>query len=203
MSRPKTAASITDSSSTGDRWKLADDPALIQACLEDNQGAWAELISRYGRLVYSIPRRYGLDAPSSEDVFQEVFSILLAQLGGIRNRRAIPKWLITTTQRVCRQAIKRARSSGEELPDAADTVDPPLERILRWERQHVVRQALRRLSGQCEELLTALYLNQAQASYTQVGEQLRMSVGSIGPTRARCLKKLLEIIQAMDADDVL
>ena len=203
MSRPKTTTSITDSSSTGDRWKLADDPALIQACLEDNQVAWAELVSRYGRLVYSIPRKYGLDGPSSEDVFQEVFSILLTQLGGIRNQRAIPKWLITTTQRVCRQAIKRAKSSGEELPNVVETVDPPLERILRWEQQHLVRQALRRLSGQCEELLTALYLNQTQASYTEVGEQLRMPVGSIGPTRARCLKKLLEIIQAMDADDVL
>lgn len=203
MSRPKTTTSLTDSSSTGDRWKHADDPALIQACLEDNQVAWAELVSRYGRLVYSIPRKYGLDAPSSEDVFQEVFSILLTQLGGIRNQRAIPKWLITTTQRVCSQAIKRAKSSGEELPDAADTADPPLERILQWERQHLVRQALRQLSGPCEDLLTALYLNQSQGSYAEVSEQLLMPVGSIGPTRARCLKKLMEILQAMDADDVL
>ncbi len=94
-----------------------------------------------GRLVYFIPRRYGLDAPSSEDVFQVVSSMLiLRQLGGIRSQRAIPKWLITTTRRVCRQAIKRARRSGEEFPDVVDTVDPPLETIVRWEQQHHKRR---------------------------------------------------------------
>ena len=203
MSQPKITTSITDTSSSGVRWKHADDPALIQACLEDNQVAWVELVSRYGRLVYSIPRKYGLDASSSADVYQEVFSILLKQLGGIRNRKAIAKWLITTSQRVCRQAITRAKSRGVELPNVLETVDPPLERILRLEQQHLVRQALRRLSGRCEQLLIALYLNQTEASYTEVGEQLQMPVGSIGPSRARCLKKLMEIIQAMDVDDVL
>ena len=74
----------------------------MAACLAGDESAWREVVARYGRLVHSILKRYSLDRDAAEDVFQEVFAILLRQLPGIRRRTALPKWFITTTHRTCR-----------------------------------------------------------------------------------------------------
>lgn len=158
-------------------------------------------MSRYGSLVLSIPRHYGMDRDVCDDIFQEVFSILVGQLGRIRSQTGLPKWFITTTHRVCCQLFKRSqRSASAELPVIEGPAPPP-EQIMRWERHQLVRQALRGLGGRCEELLLALYSNQGTDRYEQVARQLHIPVGSIGPTRARCLQKLMEILAAMEAEE--
>ena len=117
-------------------------------------------MSRYGSLVLSIPRHYGMDRDVCDDIFQEVFSILVGQLGRIRSQTGLPKWFITTTHRVCCQLFKRSqRSANAELPVIEGPAPPP-EQIMRWERHQLVRQALRGLGGRWEELLLALYSNQ-------------------------------------------
>lgn len=157
-------------------------------------------MARYGQLVYSIPRRYGLDAEACDDVFQEVFSILVRQLPGIRRQSALPKWFITTTHRVCRQWFARNRQPPMEAPEALDEPAPPPELALRWERLHLVRQALRRLGGRCEELLAALYTDQGPVRYDEIAGKLDLPIGSIGPMRARCLAKLLEQLERLERD---
>ena len=142
-----------------------------------------------------------MDRDICEDIFQEVFAILVGQLGRIRSQTGLPKWFITTTHRVCRQWFKRSqRSAGAELPVIDGPVPPP-EHLMRWEQHQLVRQSLRRLGGRCEQLLLALYSNQGSDSYEQVARQLHIPVGSIGPTRTRCLQKLMEILAAMEAED--
>jgi RNA polymerase sigma factor (sigma-70 family) len=153
--------------------------------------------------VFSIPRRYGLDPEASEDVFQEVFSILVQRLSGIRNPTGLPKWLITTTHHVSCRMIRSARGKGARIEDGIDPNAPPLEEALQWERQHLVREGLRRLGGRCEELLTWLYLDREPVSYGDLARRLGMPVGSIGPTRARCLRKLMEVLNMLDDDRVL
>ncbi len=203
MTPPKASAKSSESESTGHGWKQQPDLAVIQGCLDGDQAAWSELITRNGRLVFSIPRRYGLDTQASEDIFQDVFANLVKQLASIRNPTALPKWLITTTHRACRRWIKRSRSSAATAyPDPIDATDPAPEKVIKWERQHLVHQGLQRLGGSCEQLLSVLYLSPAEASYAEIGRQLNMPVGSIGPTRARCLKKLMEVLQRMDGDEV-
>ena len=78
---------------------------------------------------------------------------------------------------------------------------PPPDMLVQLEQQHLVRQALRRLGGRCEQLLVALYTNQGGPGYEEVAAKLDMPQGSIGPARARCLHKLLEIMDSMDRDD--
>ena len=77
--------------------------------------------------------------------------------------------------------------------------EPPPDLLVHWERQHLVRTALRRLGGRCEQLLVALYTDQGPAGYEEVAAKLDMPEGSIGPGRARCLSKLLEIMKSMEA----
>ncbi len=83
-------------------------------------------------------------------------------------------------------------------PAAIGLRQPPPEQIAEWERQHVVRLALRRLGGKCEQLLIALYCNHGTASYQDVASKLDMPPGSIGPVRARCLRKLSEILNELE-----
>ncbi|MHC4218430.1 MAG: RNA polymerase sigma factor [Planctomycetota bacterium] len=172
----------------------------MAACIAGDEAAWNELVGRYGQLVFSIPRRYGLDRDACEDIFQEVFSILVRQLPGIRRRTGLPKWFITTTHHVCRHWFRQARKRAGEPSPMPETATPPAELIQEWEQQHLVRQALRRLGGRCQELLTILYANRGPASYEDVARQLDMPVGSIGPTRARCLRKLLALIEGMEGE---
>src|SRR5512144_1837201 len=75
----------------GDR----SDQDLIQACLEGDETAWKDLVLRYGRLVYSVPRRYGLSAADADDVFQNVFTAVYRHLAGLRDQARLAAWLIT------------------------------------------------------------------------------------------------------------
>lgn len=181
-------------------WKQAEDAAVLDASLAGDQGAWSELVARYSRLVYSIPRRHGLDRDACDDVFQEVFAIFVRQLSGIRRRDGLPKWFITTTHRVCRQWFKQARKSMGQEPDTLSRRQLPAESLLEWEQQHHLRLALRRLGGRCEQLLVALYTNQGVATYSEVATKLDMPQGSIGPARARCLRKLSDILSSMERE---
>ncbi|MBT8484469.1 MAG: sigma-70 family RNA polymerase sigma factor [Phycisphaerales bacterium] len=175
-----------------------DDETLIEACIAGDDAAWTTLVDRYGRLVFSIPRRYRFDRTQSEDAFQEVFAILFRQLPRLRNRAGLPKWLMTTTHRVCRQIIRRRTLPLDPLHPALEQAAPPQDLLAEWERAHAVRGALRALGGRCEELLTALYLERAEVRYEHIAERLGMPIGSIGPTRARCLEKLLELLEKTD-----
>lgn len=170
------------------------DADLLESALSGSREAWAEFVARYSRLVYSIPRRYGMDVHASEDVFQEVFSIFLRQVRGIRNRTGLPKWFLTTAHRVCRQSCAAARRRVVLEGPLADAA-PPADLAARWERQHVVRRALARLGGRCEELIAALYTHNGPAAYAEIAQRLGMPPGAIGPTRARCLQKLLKLLE--------
>lgn len=180
-------------------WKQADDADVLKASIAGDDGAWSELVARYGRLVASIPRRYGLGREACEDIFQEVFSILVRQLAGIRRQPGLPKWFITTTHRVCRRCFKQVKHVTGGESELLSGQEPPPDLLVHWERQHMVRQALRRLGGRCEQLLIALYTDQGVASYEEIAAKLNMPEGSIGPGRARCLGKLMEIMESMEA----
>lgn len=179
------------------------DPALIQSCLDGDESAWNELVERYGRLVYSIPRRYGLAGPDADDVFQNVFSIVLRRLPTLRDRTRLSAWLITTTHRECWRLGKLASTDAELVEGLVDVSAPPAQQLMLWERQHLVRQALSQLDARCQALLTALFLEPETPNYEEIAARLGMAVGSVGPTRARCFKKLEAILVEMGVDALL
>lgn len=175
-----------------------NDAALVEACLRGQQSAWDEIVDRYGRLVYSIPRRYGFCEADADDVFQDVFAILFRKLDSVRQRDRLSAWLIRTTHRECYRVGKQSGRYAQLDQTIEDVGSPPHERTEAWERQQVVRQALRELGGPCEALLTALFLAGQRPNYRQIAEQLGIKVGSIGPTRSRCFEKLEKILGDLD-----
>ena len=174
-----------------------NDAALVEACLKGDEDAWNELVERFGRLVYSIARRYGLSEANAEDVFQTVFIILYRKLNTIRDQSRLSAWLIRTTHRECYRVGKSARGHAELDHAVVDVSAPAEEEASTWEIQHLVRRALCQLGGRCEQLLTALFLASGQPNYESIADQLGIKVGSIGPTRARCFEKLEKILVDM------
>ena len=175
----------------------ATEADLVQACLDGHEAAWNELVDRFGRLVYSVPRRYGFCDADAEDVHQIVFSILYRKLDTIRDVERLGSWLIRTTHRECFRYAKRSGTHVGLEQAIADVSAPADDQAEQWERQHQVRQALRQLGGRCEQLLTALFLVPGQPNYDAIARQLGMKVGSIGPTRSRCFQKLEKILVEM------
>ena len=168
--------------------------ALVAHAVEGDPAAWNEIVERYAPLVWSICARFQLSVRDREDVAQNVWLLLVGQLGQLRQPAALPGWLATTTSRECLRVVRAARKSGqletglgEQLRFADDTgID---EEILKAERNAALGEAFARLPDRCQQLL-AMLLADPPCSYAEISARLRIPVGSIGPQRARCLERL-------------
>lgn len=175
------------------------DPHLVAACLKGDRAAWNELVERYQWLVYSVPRRYGLDKADAEDVLQNVFLIVYRRLDTLRDQSRLSSWLIRIAHRETLHYLNKGRLDGELDAELRDNQDPPTEQIERLEAQHSVRQALERLEPNCRAMLE-MFLSTANPSYEEVAARLGCPLGSIGPNRARCFKKLEAVLREMGVD---
>lgn len=183
--------------------KRLTDESLLNSCKNNRQDAWFELVERYSNLVLSVPIRYGLNMSDSEDVMQAVFVRLFRSLDSIREAKAMPAWLLTTSHReTWRLAQSRKKTTTLHEPNAS-TSDPPEEELLLWERQHLIRVSLKQLGGTCKQLLELLFFAREKSSYGDIAEKLDMAIGAIGPARARCFKKLMPILESMGITDEL
>jgi RNA polymerase sigma factor (sigma-70 family) len=172
-----------------------DDPELVEACLRGEQRAWDALVEKYGRLVYSIPRKLRFTDSDAEDIFQTVFSITLRNLAALRDQTRLSAWLIRTTYRECWRERKKVRATIEFGTDIASSGAPSEEQVFALERQQLVREALAQIDGRCRTLLEALFFEPNTKSYDELAAQLGVAIGSIGPTRARCFQKLRTILE--------
>jgi len=167
------------------------DNELIARCLQGDQTAWKELVTRYQRLVYSIAHVSCSDPEDVSDVFQQVWLELYQQLADLRNIEALPAWLITVTRRRS-YAVLHARYGSEPLADDIPDVSEQLRQV---EREHELERALDQLPERCRRLIDLLYFDVAEPSYSQIAATMGMPEASVGPTRARCLEKLKKLLE--------
>ena len=176
---------------------MRDDPhvvALVTRAAGGDQDAWYELVDRYAPLVYTICTRYRLSNHDIEDVAQNVWLLLVEQLGKLREPAALPGWLATTTARECLRVVtaaSKAERLGTRLDDSVLFVDDAVidEEILMAERNAALRAAFAELPPRCQQLLSML-VSDPPYSYAQIHAELGIPVGSIGPQRARCLERM-------------
>jgi RNA polymerase sigma factor (sigma-70 family) len=182
------------------------DAALVQRCLGGDGSAWAMLVQRYQRLVYAIVRRIGLDDHLAADVFQTVFSRLVEHLPRLADPSRLQAWIVTTAKREALQQRRAGRRSvsmtcaddgsadGAEW-EVADDAPIAEEALADLQQLNRLRNALERLDERCRTLLKLLFRDEDDAlSYEEVAHRLATSVGSIGPTRSRCLDKLRRLV---------
>ena len=182
------------------------DEQLLLDCRRGDESAWEALVHRYQRLIYAIPRRAGLDEDLSAEVFQEVFSTLLQSVERIEQPSRLHAWLVTTARRKTWRLIRREGGTQSLSPadddeggpgpldTLADRAPLPDEALLQLEQQHLVRAALGELDPRCRDLLRMLFYAAEPPPYSEIAARLGTTEGSIGPTRARCLQKLLKLL---------
>jgi RNA polymerase sigma factor (sigma-70 family) len=177
---------------------MRDDPrvtALVARAAGGDQGAWNEIVDRYAPLVWSVCVRYRLDRPDIDDVGQSVWLLLVDKIGGLREPAALPGWLATTTARECIRVLRAARRHEHaQLPPEDQAVPDPdaaliEEEVLAAELSVALRAAFAELPPGCRDLLSMLICD-PPCSYADISARLGVAVGSIGPTRARCLDRL-------------
>ena len=168
---------------------------LLTAAGQGSQQAWDALVDRYGRLVWSVIRGFRLDSATAADVSQTVWLRLVEHCYRIRDPDRLPSWLATTARN---ESIRASRRLGRAIPtefsvEVPDDTAPSLdERLLHEEQLGEVLDAFVEISPKCQELLRLLC---APLDYDEISDVLDMPIGSIGPTRARCLDRLRRLVE--------
>jgi len=182
---------------------------LVTRARHGDKQAWDAIVERYAPLIWSICRQYRLDDADAQDVGQMVWLHLVDHLDDLRDPAALPGWLATTTRRQCfrlRQASSRFKQVTGPLVDAdnmADTGAVEAEHeLLLAERHAALREAMADLPPGYRELM-ALLTAEPPVSYAEISAKLGIPIGSIGPSRSRCLARLRRhpaIAGLIDAD---
>lgn len=175
--------------------------ALVAAARRGDDAAWRALIARYLDLVWAVARAHSLGPTDAADVVQTTWMRLYEQLEKLTDPARVGAWLSTTARREALRVAKERRRqvpspspellSVESYGPAADEACPA-----GWDGDRLFWEAFAQLSPACQRLLRTLVADPAP-SYLLVSEALAMPVGSIGPTRARCLDRLRANILAL------
>jgi RNA polymerase sigma factor (sigma-70 family) len=162
---------------------------MVAAARLGDERAWRQLVSRYTPLVLSVIHRDGLSRADAADVNQTLWLRLVEHLDQIRAPAALPMWITQTTRHECLRVVRTSRRV--QLVDTITLIDEtaPDEALLAAERHRALREGFAQLPERCRALLALLVVD-PPVSYEEIGRQLAIPVGSIGPTRARCLRKL-------------
>jgi RNA polymerase sigma factor (sigma-70 family) len=180
---------------------------LVDAARAGCPGAWRAVVERYDDGLHAIGRGYGLDAATVDDAVQQTWLSAVTHLAALREPAALSGWLRSILHRECLKAANRARREipvveqhlGEPVSAAHVTLrgappQAPEDQTIRRAQIAALRAAVReRLSAREQQLMTLLSDAQ-EHSYTDIARALDVPIGSIGPTRARCLAKLRPLL---------
>ena len=178
--------------------QVREDPVVIDLVTRAGTGdkrAWDTLVERYATMIWSICRRHRLSDADAQDVGQSVWLQLVDQLDRIRDPAALPGWLATVTRRECLRVLGAVRApltagsvmDAETIPD--EQAGAAEQELLAAERHAALREAFRDLPPSGQRLILILF-EDPPVPYAEISARLGIPVGSIGPTRSRCLDKL-------------
>jgi RNA polymerase sigma factor (sigma-70 family) len=167
-------------------------PRLLAAAAAGEPQAWESLVTAFSPMVRAVGRRYRLSDVDQDEIAQTTWLALVEHIADIRDPAALPGWLSSTARN---EAIRLLRQGARVQPCetvealAESATEEVAETLESQERRDAVRRAIDRAPATHRSLLTALATEPAR-TYTELSVELKMPVGSIGPTRARCLGRL-------------
>jgi RNA polymerase sigma factor (sigma-70 family) len=176
----------------------ADDLAeLVGKAVGGDQAAWNEIVGRFGARVWAICRIYRLRPADAADVFQQTWLRVLQNLQSLRDPASLGAWIGTTCRHEALAALRRAKrvepvGDMRLLDLVADPDDSPELPIVRADRNAELWQAFQRLGRRCQDVLRVLVVeaDDGRPSYELASAALGIPIGSLGPTRGRCLDQL-------------
>ena len=167
---------------------------LLRDAAQGDRRAWTALVDRFLPLVYSVIGGFRLQPSDAQDVSQAVWLHLLENLSSIRQPAALPGWLASTTRNEALRLF-RARKRTALVDPGDDWLlnlddDTAIDHLLLVaERHQALRDALEELPPTNRQLLLLLATD-PPTPYEQISQILNIPLGSVGPTRIRCLKRL-------------
>ncbi len=178
----------------------SDVATLVRRAAEGDRRAWERLVSQYERLIWSITVEFKLVESDAADVAQTTWLRLLEHIDRIEYPDRVGSWLAATARNECLRSLaarKRVVLSDDDTELGNAQVHGPDidERLLADERDQTVREALSHLPRRWQRLLEMLMAD-PPASYADISDELELPIGSIGPTRGRCLARLRVLLQA-------
>ncbi len=172
---------------------------LLHSALDGDAEAWSEIVDEYTDLLWWIARRYRLDDATAADVVQTVWLRLVQHGRSVRDPERLAAWLATTARREANTRVTRSQRQQptEELDDRPinDRLGPE-EQAIDSELTAVALAAFHRLSPSCRQLM-GLLCSVPPKSYAEISALLDIPIGSIGPTRQRCLAILRSDMRGM------
>ena len=190
----------------------AGDPGvLVRSAASGDKAAWAALVGRYSGLVWSIARAHRLSFADAEEVFQTTWLRLTENVSRLKEPERVGAWLATTARneslKLIRLGTRTTTTDNPYLLDAASDGESPEDVVLeseeaavRLRRARQLWSAFHLLPSRCQQLLRMLIAS-PPPSYTDIAAMLGMAIGSIGPTRARCLQQLRAVLTEPGAQD--
>lgn len=178
------------------RHQLADRAAaLFRRWCEDDATACSEMVAALTPTLWHTARAYRLDSAAAEDVVQNAWLALARRRDQLRDPQAVLAWLLVTVRRDAARTAASARASVPDpeplLTTSPDPAPGPATTVLQEDRAHRLWLAVARLSERCQRLLRVVAFSD-RPDYASLSVDLGMPLGSIGPTRGRCLQKLRE-----------
>ena len=177
-----------------------DVAALVRRAAEGDHWAWERLVDQYARLIWSLTRDFKLAESDAADVFQATWLRLLEHIDRLEQPARVGSWLAATAKHECLRSLaarKKVMLVHDDVTLKSGVAHEPEidEGLLREERVQDVRDALSRLPWRWRRLVEMLMAD-PPVPYTEISNQLGLPVGSIGPTRGRCLERLRVLLQA-------
>lgn len=164
---------------------------LVESAAAGDEQAWNRLVETFGGLVSSAVRAYRLSETDAAEVEQATWLRLVENLDRLRDPERIGLWLMTTARRECLQHLRHASRviPTEDMPERVCDCHTPDAALLAKERDRALWSTVARLPDR-ERRLLGMLVTDPPASYAEISATLQMPVGSIGPTRARVLRRL-------------
>ena len=173
---------------------------LVRRAVEGDRWAWERLVDQYGRLIWAITRDFRLMDSDAADVAQVTWLRLLEHIHQIENPDRVGSWLASTARNECLRHLAARKKvvliEDDVVLDGAAVLEPEVDdRLLSAERSQMIRAALAHLPWRWQRMLDLLMAD-PPASYAEISDQLGLPIGSIGPTRSRCLAHLRMLLRA-------
>lgn len=170
---------------------------LFEQFRDGDAAVMDDLVTLLTPILWHTVRAQNVDRVSAEDVLQTVWLTLVRNARTIADARAVLQWLLVTARREAWRVARADRRSEPQEIEADDVVTAPESgpeaTVLRDAGQQRLWGHVAELPERCQQLLRVIAFAD-RPDYAAVAQALAMPVGSIGPTRGRCLAKLRAIL---------
>lgn len=189
-----------EGSAPGEVWRRAG--RAFDAWMGGNSVALDELVREMTPVLWHVVRAYRLSEEAAEDVIQTTWLALVRSRNSITDGGAVAAWLTTSARREAWRSIKAAGRAapmedeqlGHRLP-AQESVEST---VVEHDSGQALWAAVDSLPERCRRLLRIVAFEH-RPDYQRLSADLGMPVGSIGPTRGRCLQKLKTALEERGA----